>query len=146
MKTAFLILIAIVSIGCQTIRESPRIVHEYNYHHSESQIVNTLVPIFARNGFEFIQHNENLHLLQASSAPYYSMILATEVRPVWTITFEKDKLTAVAFNHYTQGHAFKIYLGSRTRKDLNWYWDIREALNKLCENERVINLDPVKTK
>lgn len=110
---------------------------------SKKNLIDGITGVLVEKGFNITTANAEVGLLQASTNPEYSVWTGANSSYHWMIKINKNNVvTAQAkIATFTQ-NAFgattassETYLGDDTHEDLDWYWDVRNMIQELCDSE-----------
>ena len=91
------------------------------------------------------QVNEKIGLLQASTAEEHSIWTGLYTANHWTFTIRNDTIYGMAKQTGTSKNAFgavistsETYYNDKVHRDHAWYWNVRNGLESLCEDQVII--------
>lgn len=112
---------------------------------SKSDIVAAMSALVAQEGFTVSLINENIGVLQASTPEEFSIWTGLNTTRQWSLTMRGDTVLMMAKTVSYSKNVFgattggaETYYNDNAHSDWTWYWNVRNGMATLCENQPVI--------
>jgi hypothetical protein len=139
MKRIICLLFVITAIGCA---KKPIMLTTPCPVMARDTLAQQLVGVLLSEGFEIRLLNEKLGLIQAETAPDYSIWTGMTTVNKWSITIREDRTVEAYASSYmgsqnifgaTNATSMTPY-DDRAHESHTWYWSVRNRLESLCGN------------
>lgn len=141
MKKVILLLFVLFVVGCQGPKQ---LVGDCKP--DPEAVLKAVTPLLIQEGFEIKTSDAKIGYLNAETVANVNYLVGGASKKVWFVSVQNGRIVASAKIVTTAQNAFgattgvvETYFDDETEQGEMWYWTVRSALEKVCENTLIIN-------
>lgn len=109
------------------------------------ELFKSITTLLMQEGFEIKQSDFNLGYLKAETPLKHNLWVGVHEKYIWIFQYDQGVVIATAKHYAESRNAFgntmsssETYYADHVHKDHDWYWNIRNGLEKLCKNRIIV--------